>query len=397
MRLRPLAGIRVLDLTRVISGPFCSRLLLSLGAEVLKIENPRGGDDARFFAPFRADGESVFFGLLNSGKQSVALDLKSEAGRSLLLRLAAHADVLMDNFAPGTLERLGIDPAAIEERCPRLIQLSISGFGAGTPVSARPAYDATIQALSGLMQATGFPDSPPLLLGEAVVDQITALYAAIAIEAALLERERTGRGQRLDLSMLDAMLATMTEYVSAFGGGRTPQRSGNRHPISAPYNCYSCRDGYVVVAAANDRLFERLARAMDHPAWLEDPRYRSDALRRENVEALDREIEAWTGARTAAEVSLAVVAAGVPCAAVQDLGEALEMLESLGRPNRVPVDGPRPLKVPVLPWVAAGEAESGDAASVPRLGGATGEVLGRLLDVRAEEIALLAAEGVIGT
>jgi len=391
--VEPLQGVRVVDLTRVISGPFSTRLLHALGAEVVKVENPHGGDDARSFAPFWPDGRGVFFSLLNAGKRSIALDLKQEAARGILLRLVREADVLVDNFAPGTLERLGLPRDLLAAENPRLVQVGISGFGSGTALSGRPAYDATIQALSGLMQATGFPDSEPLLLGEAVVDQITALYAVIAIQSALMERERTGEGRHIDLSMFDALLATMTEYMSSFAGGRTPSRSGNRHPISAPYNCYRCQNGYVVIAAANDRLFERLAEAVGRRDWLADPRYASDSLRRENVEALDRDLGQWTESLPAEEVERRIARASVPCALVQDVGQATRMLSELGRPNRVPLDGPTALALPVLPWVATGDAAPlGERA--PALGQDTRDILDRQgLDDPA--IAALARSGAV--
>lgn len=319
-----LAGLRVIDLTRVLAGPFCTALLADAGAEVIKIENPSGGDDARAFSP-RAGGESGYFMLLNRGKKSLTLDLKSDSGRKIFHALVKDADVVVENFRPGTTKRLGIDYDTLAEINPRLIYASISGFGQSGPLSHRPSYDIIAQAMSGLMSVTGFPDAPPTRVGESIGDIVAGLYASWGILAALHARAHTGRGQSLDVAMLDSVFSMMVTGLSQyFYGGKTPQRVGNRHPVSTPFDAFRASDGLVVIAIANDRLFGTFAGIIGMAHLADDERFSTDDRRTANEPELRSLIESWTEGRTVAEVVETLEASGVPSSPIWTLGEAVD-------------------------------------------------------------------------
>jgi crotonobetainyl-CoA:carnitine CoA-transferase CaiB-like acyl-CoA transferase len=325
-----LDGVRVLDLSRVLAGPYCTALLAELGADVVKVEAP-GGDDARHLGPFR-DGESVYFAQLNRGKRSIVLDLKDPAGKATLLRLVEQADVLVENFRPGVTERLGIDHAALLEINPRLIYTSISGFGQLGPMSGLPAYDLVVQAMSGLMEATGWPDGPPTRVGESLADVCTGLFAAWSTCAALFEREHTGRGQHLDVSMLDSMLSLQVTGMSMLTAtGTHPGRVGNRHPVSAPFDTYATSDGQVAIAVANDAVFARFAELIERPELATDPEFMTDRARAERVPEVTAATLAWTLRHTTEDVLALARAVGVPAAPIWGLEEALASEQVRGR------------------------------------------------------------------
>ncbi len=370
---RPLDGLRVLDFTRVLAGPYCTALLADLGADVLKVEPPQG-DDYRQIGPFRADGSSAIFAAVNRGKRSIVLDLATSEHREVALALAGAADVVVENFRPGVAAKLGIGAEALCAAHPRLIYASISGFGQDGPNAQRPAYDIVVQAMSGIMATTGDPDGPPTLLGEAVGDVVAGLFGSWSILAALYERERTGQGRQLDIAMLDAMMALQPLNVARYLAlGRSPQRVGNRHPISAPFGAFAARDGQFVLAVLNPRLFRSLAGVVGRPDLVDDPRFATDALRFEHEAALRAAIEAWSGARTAAEAVAALMAAGVPAAEVQDTAAALasarSVLQAVDQPGLGRVMAPeQPVRFVGAPRGGAGPA--------PSLGQHTREALG---------------------
>lgn len=317
--MKPLAGLRVLDLTRVLAGPFCTALLADLGAEIIKLEPP-AGDDYRAIGPFLA-GESALFTLMNRGKDSIVIDLKQPEGQALAAAIAARCDVVVENFRPGVAARLGLGAAALRAANPALIYASISGFGQTGPNTALPAYDLVAQAMSGLMAATGEDGGAPLKVGESYGDLSAGLYASWAILAALLGRNATGNGCTLDVAMFDALFSLLpTSHALQFYAGRAPQRVGNRHPLSTPFGCFACADGQAVIAVLGDGQWQRLCTLIGAPET--DPRFATDELRTAHEPAVKALIEAWTKPRPAATVTAALAAAGIPTAQVQSLAEA---------------------------------------------------------------------------
>ena len=319
--MKPLDGIRVLDLSRVLAGPYCTALLADLGAEVIKLEPP-AGDDYRHVGPFR-DGESALFTLNNRGKKSLVLDLKDPADLGLALAIADRSDVVVENFRPGVAARLGLGPEALRARNPRLVYCSISGFGQEGPLRDLPAYDLVVQAMSGLMAATGEEGGPPLKTGESVADLIAGLFASWAIMAALVGRGTTGQGATLDVAMNDALFSLLTtSHALHLYAGRLPQRVGNRHPLSTPFGCFATSDGQVVIAVLNPRQFRTLAGLIGAPEAADDPRFESDEARTAHEPALRALIERWSRGRSTAEAVAALSQAGLPAAPILDIAEA---------------------------------------------------------------------------
>ena len=319
----PFSGLVVIDLTRVLAGPFCTMLLAELGARVIKVENP-GGDDARHYEPF-VDGRSAYFLSLNRGKESIALDLKDPADREVFLALVRRGDVLAENFRPGTLERLGLGYERLAQENPRLIYAAVSGFGHTGPWSGKPAYDVIVQALSGLMSLTGPPGGPPTKAGTSVGDITGGLFATIGIAGALYHRERTGRGMKVDVSMLDGQVAILESAVVRYAlTGQPPQPLGNRHPSIAPFEVYATADRPLVIAAGNDAIFRRLCAALGRPDLADDPRFRTNPDRVRNVAALGKVLESVLRRRPAAEWVSVLEASGVPCGPVNTVADAVE-------------------------------------------------------------------------
>src|SRR4051812_36617971 len=336
----PLAGIRVLDFTRVLAGPYCTALLADVGAEVIKVEPP-GGDDYRHIGPFR-EGESLLFQAVNRGKLSIMLDLTDVADRRVALDLAASADAVVENFRPGVADKLGVGFEALSATNPRLVYASVSGFGQTGPQASRPAYDIIIQALSGIMSVTGDPGRDPTLVGESICDVAAGLFASWAILVALHERQRTGQGRRIDLAMLDAMIALQPLVVARFvATGRAPTRVGNRHALSAPFGVFRTADGPIVIAVLNDKLMRALCALIGHPDLHKDARFASDSARLENEAALRAVIEGWTLTRSKAEAVDELTEAGVPAAVIQDIAEALASPEAAGREVLCEVEHPK--------------------------------------------------------
>jgi crotonobetainyl-CoA:carnitine CoA-transferase CaiB-like acyl-CoA transferase len=320
----PLDGITVLDLTRVLSGPYCTMLLADMGARVIKIEQPGKGDDTRAWGPPFVAGESAYFLSINRNKQSVTLDFKQPAGRTLLDRLIAKADVLVENFRPGAMRRLGLDYEALAAKHDRLVYASISGFGQQGPKRDRPGYDAVVQAEGGLMSVTGAADGPPYRLGVAIADLVAGLLAAQGVTLALLARHRTGRGQHVDIGMLDGVAALLSYQAGIFfATGEAPPRMGNRHPTIVPYETFGTSDGEFVLAVGNDDQFRRLCQVADLGAIAGDERFATNPGRVRNYAALRAELDAALRRRTRAEWIEALTAAGVPCGSVRDVREVL--------------------------------------------------------------------------
>ncbi|MGH2877739.1 MAG: CaiB/BaiF CoA transferase family protein, partial [Solirubrobacteraceae bacterium] len=318
----PLAGLLVADFSRVLAGPYCTMLLADLGAEVIKVEPPEG-DDSRLFGPFVGD-DCAYFRLVNRGKRGITLDLKREPDRELLAGLAERSDILIENYRPGTLERLGLGIGELRARNPRLIVISISGFGHTGPLGGAAAYDLIAQAFSGLMSVTGWEAERPTRCGVSLGDMIPGLYGALAAVAALHERARTGRGQHVDLAMVDSLISVL-ESVSmrALHSDEPIVPCGNDHAQTTPLGTYAAADGPVAIGVSNDRLFERLATALHRSDWLADPRFMPYPHRLPNREALRAEIEGELRRMTVAETVALLTAAGVPAAPVHDVRAAL--------------------------------------------------------------------------
>jgi crotonobetainyl-CoA:carnitine CoA-transferase CaiB-like acyl-CoA transferase len=322
--MAPLDGLRVIDLTRVVAGPFCTMMLGDMGAEVLKIEEPEHGDDSRGWAPF-IEGSGSFFLALNRSKKSVALDLKTTDGASALRRLVETADVLIENFRPGSLAELGFDYETMAALNPRLIYCSISGYGQTGPHAQLPGYDAVIQGEAGIMDMTGFPDGEPTRVGVAITDYLSGLYASQGILLAVIDREKSGLGQHVDVALFDAMLSVMRlPLAMMLATGVTPQRVGNEHLSIAPYEPLHAKDGLLIVAVANPRLWVRFCDAIERPDLRDDPRFRTNTDRVANHDALKETIEATFERYTVEELTARLHAQNVPCGRVRSMREAIE-------------------------------------------------------------------------
>ena len=320
----PLAGLWVVDLTRVLAGPYCTMLLADLGARVVKVERPGTGDDARAFGPLR-DGRSAYFESLNRGKQSIALDLNDARDREVFDALLERADVLVENFRPGALERLGYGWEALHSRFPALICASTSGFGQTGPRAARPAYDMVVQALGGVMSLTGQPGSAPTRVGTSIGDIAAGLFTAVGVGAALHHRARTGEGLRIDVAMLDSQVAILENAIARHAAtGEVPGPIGSRHPSIAPFAAFATRDGHVVIAAGNDRLFADLCACLGREELTRDGRFSSNDGRVENANVLAKEIEQALAADSTEDWLARLEAAGIPCAPIQHVGQVVE-------------------------------------------------------------------------
>jgi CoA:oxalate CoA-transferase len=387
--------VRVLDLTRVLAGPFCTALLGDLGAEVIKIETPQG-DDYRHLPPFEGDTGGLFH-LLNRGKRSVALDLRDPRGRALLRDLARQADVLVENFRPGVMADMGLAPEVLAADNPRLVHVSISGFGQDSPMGNLPAYDLVIQALTGFMSVSGEPDGPPMMTGESVADLTAGLYASWSVLAALFARERSGRGQHVDVAMFDCLFSFLPAALAQHLYGRTPAtRVGNRHPLGAPFGVFAARDSHFTIAVLNPRQFAKLAAAMGQPDLARDPRFCDNSARNDNHAPLKTLIEAWAATRDVAEVIATLQAHDVPCSAIVSVAEAVAGAQVAARGLLRRVEDGRGHAVTTMAQpvrFSAMPRPTGPAA--PQLGADGPAVLADLLGLDAAAIADLERAGVL--
>ena len=422
---RPLGGITVVDLTRVLAGPFCTMILRDLGADVIKVEPPTG-DEARGFGPFLPDapgsagGASAYFTSLNCGKRSVVLDLRQEVGRAALAELIRRADVLVENFRPGTLARLGFPPERLEALNSRLVYAAISGFGATGPAAGRAAYDLIIQALSGLMSITGTEPGLPhdvadggavgdvpapgahaaapsagetsasaggprtqpgrrVRVGTSIADIVSGLYAAVGVVAALVRRAHSGRGAVLDLAMLDATVSVLENAIARYQvTGTVPAPLGSRHPSITPFETYATADQEIVVAAGNDRLFATLCATVGRGELATDARFATNAARNEHVAALKRELETALVRQPGAVWLQRLAAAGVPAAAVNTVADLFDDPQIAAREMLVPVAGAAGLLMPGSPLKFADAAPERERPPAPALGEHTDQVLAEL-------------------
>jgi CoA:oxalate CoA-transferase len=336
----PLSGVTVVDLSRILAGPYCTLLMAELGARVIKVEPPGKGDDAREYGPFR-NGKSTYFSSINRGKESIALDLKSPADKRIFDRLLERADVLVENFRPGTLEKLGYGWETLHRAFPRLIYAAASGFGHTGPHSRHPAYDMVVQGLGGIMSITGHPGQPPVRIGTSIGDIGAGLYTAVAVNAALLHREKTGEATKVDVAMFDCQLALLENAVMRYTvTGEIPGPLGARHPSIAPFEAFATADGAMIIAAGNDGLFQKLCDALGRPELARDPDYETNDLRCQNEPALKREIEAVLRLKPTAAWIAVLEAAGIPCGPINNVAEALRHPQVVPRNMLVTIEDP---------------------------------------------------------
>jgi crotonobetainyl-CoA:carnitine CoA-transferase CaiB-like acyl-CoA transferase len=393
----PLDGVTVLDFTRVLSGPYCTMLMADMGARVIKVEQPGRGDDTRAWGPPFAGTESAYFMSVNRNKESVTLDLKAAAARPILERLLAKADVLVENFRPGAMARLGLDYATLSASQPGLIYCSISGFGQTGPRRDEPGYDAVMQAEGGLMSITGDADGPPFRLGVAISDIATGMFAFQGIAMALLARARSGRGQLVDVGMLDATASLLTYQAGNYlTTGEVPARMGNRHPTIVPYETFAASDGNFVLAVGNDSLWRAFCQAAGLEQLGADPRFTTNPQRVRAYDEIKRAIVPRLRTRTRAEWIEAFTTAGVPCGAVRSVGEVLQdpQIESRDMVQEVAhhtLGAVRVLGVPVKLSATPGAVRT----APPTLGQHTEAILRDDLQLGPEEIAALRAAGAI--
>ena len=393
-----LAGVRVLDLTRFLAGPFCTAILADLGAEVIKVEAPKGGDEGRYGYPAAGDVPVAFLAL-NRNKKGITLDVRQPEGRALLRRFLPHVDVLVENFAGGTLAGWGLAPTDLVHEHPRLIVASLSGFGQTGPWSRRPSYDIVAQAAGGLMALTGFPDTPPTRGGGSLGDYLAGLFGAIGVLAALSARHATGRGQAVDVSSQDAVFSILDNWPTIFAAtGKSPARVGNRHLATAPYDAFRARDGWLVIAVATNRIFRRLMEAIDRPELGADPRFRGATGRNQHNGEINGIVGEWVAGRTVADVLdvLGPDGANVPCSPVYGVDELVAHPQLLAREMLVPLPHAK-LGTVTVPGVAVKLSDTPGAVRRlgPELGEHNAEVYREVLGLDADEIARLRAAEVI--
>jgi CoA:oxalate CoA-transferase len=327
----PLADLLIVDLSRVLAGPYATMVLADLGARVIKVEQPGTGDDSRHIGPFK-NGKSAYFTSINRGKQSIALDLKAHADRVVFEALLDRADVLVENFRPGVMARLGYGWEVLRARYPRLIYAAASGFGHTGPDSGKAAYDMVVQAMGGIMSVTGHPGGPPTRVGTSIGDITAGLFTAIGILSALHDRSASGEGRFVDVAMLDGQVAILENAIARYAvTGKAPGPLGARHPSITPFAAYACKDGHVVIAAGNDALFATLCRALGLDRLPDNPRFATNAARSEHADALARVLEAQLVERPVAHWLGVLEAAGVPCGPLHDVAEVLAHRQVVAR------------------------------------------------------------------
>jgi crotonobetainyl-CoA:carnitine CoA-transferase CaiB-like acyl-CoA transferase len=391
LRMPPLDGLRVLDLSRVLAGPYCTMVLADLGADVIKVERPGTGDETRGWGPPYAGGESAYYLSVNRGKRSCAIDLSTDEGRRLAFELCARADVVIENFKAGTAKRMGLDRASVAERSPRVVYCSITGFGSRREPVGRPGYDFVAQAESGIMSITGEPDGEPMKVGVAMVDVLTGLHAAVAILAAV----HRGEGDQIEVSLLDSGLAALINVASnVLVTGEEPRRHGNAHPNIVPYQSFPTADGWIAIAAPNDGLYGRLCEVLGAPGLASDERFSTNAKRVENRDTLVPLIEERLAAKPAEEWLTELGRVGVPSGKIRTVPDALRAAAEAGLAATTTVSHPTAGEVELVNSPMQIESGLRPPEAPPLLGQHTAEVLAAI-GIEDAEIQRLAAAGVV--
>ena len=365
----PLSGLTVIDLSRILAGPYCTLMLAELGARVIKVEAPETGDDARQYGPF-VNGKSAYFQSVNRGKESLVLNLKADNDKVIFKKLLEKADIIVENFRPGTMEKLGFGWETLKQKYPNLIYASASGFGHSGPDMYRPAYDMVVQGMGGIMSVTGHPGSPPTRIGMSIGDIGSGLYATIGIQAALYHRQLTGEATKVDIGMLDCQVALLENAVMRYHvNGTAPGPLGARHPSITPFEAYQTKDGYIIVSAGNDALFVKLCESLEKLEWVNDERYTTNDLRNQNVEALKTEMEAVLMSNTTAHWVDRLGDFGIPASPINDIGQAATHPQTIARNMIVSIDDPitGPMKVSGNPVKISGFEDPDTRTPAPNL------------------------------
>ncbi|MBP2028353.1 CoA:oxalate CoA-transferase [Acetoanaerobium pronyense] len=390
-----LEGIKVLDLTRVLAGPYATMVMADMGAEVIKIETPKIGDDSRHFGPY-INHESAYFMSLNRNKKSMTLNLKKEKAKELFLEMVKHADVIVENYRPGTMEKLGLGYEELKKINPRIIYAAASGFGHSGPYSKRAAYDAVVQAMGGIMSITGEVGGVPTRVGPSIGDITAGLFSAIGILAALNYRNETGIGQKVDVAMLDCQVAILENAIARYVvTGEVPKPAGNRHTSITPFEPFETLDGEIMIAAGNDVLFQKMCNVMNQNSWLEDERFMTNPSRTKHADELKELIEEVTKTKNTEQWQNILDEAGVPNGPINTIDKVLEDPQVKAREMIVEVDHPVAghLKMAGVP-IKMSETQGKVVNPAPLLGEHTHEVIKELLGYSDEEIKLLEEEGI---
>lgn len=392
----PLSGLRILDLTRVLAGPYTTMILADLGAEVIKIEQPGIGDESRNFGPFK-NGFSLYFMSINRGKKSITLNLKSDRGKQVFKDLLRQCDILIENYRPGTMRKLGLDYDTLSGEFPSLIYAACSGFGQTGPLSEQGAYDMIIQGMGGIISITGEPDKPPVRVGTSISDISAALFTTIGILSALHHRNQTGNGQMVDVAMLDSLVAILENaIVRYFATNENPQPLGARHPVITPFEAYESSDGYIIIAIGNNSLWEKFCRHVGYEELISDDRFCTNADRTENHSDLYPILSNIMGLRTTDDWIESLGTIGVPCGPINSIDEVVnqEQVKAREMITKVAHQLTGMVEIPGVPIKLSDTPGSVDKPA-PSLGEHTEEILKNFLDYNAEDIEMLKRESVI--
>lgn len=394
---KPLENIKILDLTRVLAGPFCTMILHDLGAYVLKIEVPKTGDDARAFGPFKNE-QSLYFLGINRGKESVSLNLKTEKGKQILRELVKQFDVIIENYRPGTMEKLGLGYEELRKINPKIIYAASSGFGHTGPDAQKPAYDILAQAMGGIMSITGWPNSPPTRVGISLGDITASLYTAIGINAALYQRSSTGEGQKIDVSMLDCQVAILENALARFQvEGKFPEPLGNRHPTVTPFQAFKAKDDFLVIALGNDNFWGKFCTAINNADLINDGRFKTNELRTKNLSALEPILTEAIAKKTAAEWFEIFDDSQIPYSPINTIDKVMKHRQILSRNMIVEVADKKAgsIKIAGNPIKMTSIEEKKHREPAPDVGEHNEKILQKFLGYSIAEIAILKDEGVI--